>query len=193
MVIGYHLIFTAYGWWLPNDPRGSTSHEIRVEHIDSLGDHHYGRKRQQPLPQVLREFYAVAEAVLKHELLQFNDEDRNIIAEGFDETIRLRNYTCYACAIMPDHVHLLIRKHRDRAETMLESLHDSSRRRLRFRVRRSPVHPVWGGPGWKVFLNTQRDIERTIRYIENNPVKARMAPQVWGFVTNYDGWVPGLR
>jgi hypothetical protein len=25
MIAGYHLIWTAYGWWLPNDPRGSTS------------------------------------------------------------------------------------------------------------------------------------------------------------------------
>ena len=25
MVVGYHLIITAYGFWLPNDPRGSWS------------------------------------------------------------------------------------------------------------------------------------------------------------------------
>jgi hypothetical protein len=25
MVLGYHLIITAYGFWLPNDPRGSWS------------------------------------------------------------------------------------------------------------------------------------------------------------------------
>jgi hypothetical protein len=31
MVAGYHLIWTVYGYWLPNDPRGSTSREIRVE------------------------------------------------------------------------------------------------------------------------------------------------------------------
>ena len=31
--------------------------------------------------------------------------------------MRERNYTCYGCAIMPDHVHLLIRKHRDQAES----------------------------------------------------------------------------
>ena len=33
MVAGFHLIWTAYGWWLPNDPRGSSSYEIRVEKI----------------------------------------------------------------------------------------------------------------------------------------------------------------
>jgi hypothetical protein len=28
MIVGYHLIMTAYGFWLPNDPRGSWSHFV---------------------------------------------------------------------------------------------------------------------------------------------------------------------
>lgn len=193
MVIGYHLIFTAYGWWLPNDPRGSSSHEIRVEHVDALGAHHYGRKRVQPLPRELRAFYDNAQKVLKHERLPFEESDRQMIAEAFDDTIRQRGYTCYAAAIMPDHIHLLIRKHRDQAEVMLETLQEHSRLCLRERHVRGPEHPVWGGPGWKVFQFHREDVIRTIRYIENNPIKARMAPQRWGFVVPYEGWVSGLR
>lgn len=37
MVAGYHLIWTAYGFWLPNDARGSTSVEIRVEKLKGCG------------------------------------------------------------------------------------------------------------------------------------------------------------
>ncbi len=44
MVAGYHLIWTVYGYWLPNDPRGSTSTKIRVEPLRDLGEFHYGRK-----------------------------------------------------------------------------------------------------------------------------------------------------
>src|SRR5688500_5399138 len=88
MVIAHHLIFTAYGWWLPTDPRGSSSHEIRVERVSELGDHHYGRKSLQPSSREIREFYAAAEVVLKHELLTFSDADRIEIAEAFAETIR---------------------------------------------------------------------------------------------------------
>lgn len=29
MVLGYHLILTAYGFWLPNEPRGSWSDFVR--------------------------------------------------------------------------------------------------------------------------------------------------------------------
>jgi len=33
LVIGYHLIWTGYGWWLPNDPRGSGL--IRKHRLDA--------------------------------------------------------------------------------------------------------------------------------------------------------------
>src|SRR5215218_3738726 len=109
MVVGHHLIFTAYGWWLPNDPRGSESHEIRVERIAELGELHHGRRPVQPLPAVLRKFYERARETLKHELLTFDHSDLAILAESFGRVIREVRYTCYACALMPDHVHVLIR------------------------------------------------------------------------------------
>ncbi|MCP4379158.1 MAG: hypothetical protein GY794_23680 [bacterium] len=37
-VIAYHLIWTAYGWWLPNDPRRSTSHLMRRDIVTTLGE-----------------------------------------------------------------------------------------------------------------------------------------------------------
>lgn len=64
MVAGYHLIWTVYGYWLPNDPRGSTSREIRVEAIKDLGELHYGRKQIQPSSKQFREFQQQAQAVI---------------------------------------------------------------------------------------------------------------------------------
>src|SRR5688500_14963575 len=45
MVLAYHLVWVAYGWWLPNDPRGSMSSAIASDVIADLGDIHYGRKK----------------------------------------------------------------------------------------------------------------------------------------------------
>ncbi|HTU20003.1 MAG TPA: transposase [Gemmataceae bacterium] len=190
MVVGYHLIWTAYGWWLPNDPRGSSSHEIRVARIAELGELHHGRKAVQPRSPELRLFYDNARLALKHELLSFSAEAVALIAEAFAATIEERNYTCYACAIMQDHVHLLIRRHRDQAEVMLAHLQAGSRERLIQSGARAANHPVWGGPGWKRFLNTRADIERVIAYIRNNPIVARLPEQTWRFVKPYDGWLP---
>ncbi len=189
MVAAYHLIWTAYGHWLPNDPRGSTSREVHCAKIAPLGDLHYGRRRIQPAGQIIREFYEAARGVLKYQLRTFTPAEVSMIACGFAEVVKQQTYTCYACAIMPDHVHLVIRKHRDQAEQMIENFQDASRTALQNDFRGE--HPVWGGPGWKVFLNTRTDITCTIRYVEQNPVKIRKPVQGWPFVKSYDGWLPG--
>jgi REP element-mobilizing transposase RayT len=191
MIAGYHLIWTAYGWWLPNDPRGSTSHEVRCAAIAGLGELHYGRKKIQPAGRIVREFFDAARSVLKHELLEFTEEDIRAIGGAFADVIRARSYTCYGCAIMPDHVHVLIRKHRDLAETMIGHLQDASRTAVIQLGRRKQNHPVWGGPGWKVYLNSLDDMERTVRYVRNNPPKMGLPAQMWPFVEKYDGWLPG--
>jgi REP element-mobilizing transposase RayT len=191
MIAGFHLVWTAYGWWLPNDPRGSWSDEVRVEPLAALGEAHYGRKAVQPSRAELRRFYEAARDILKHPLLTFTDEDVALVAASFADVIATRKYTCYACAIMPDHVHLLIRKHRDHAETMSAALQDASRQAVILAGRRSGAHPVWGGKGWKGFLNTVEDMRRTVAYIANNPIKAGLRPQSWPFVKPYNGWLPG--
>jgi len=191
MVAGFHLIWTAYGWWLPNDPRGSSSHEIRVEPIADLGELHHGRKKQQPQGWEIKEFYKQAAETLKHPLLTLNDDEINLVGSAFEEVIGERHYTCYACAIMPDHVHVLIRKHRDRGETMIANLQETSRGKLIEADRRAPTHPVWGGPGWKRFLFQPDDFVRVADYIRKNPLKAGRPAQFWPYVKEYDGWMPG--
>ena len=111
-----------------------------------------------------------------------------MVADAFGRAIESERYTCYGCAVLTDHVHLCIRKHRDTAEAMIEKLQEASRRSVLKQAQRDAEHPVWGGPGWKVFLNTPQDIDRTVRYIRKNPVKAGRAPQLWHFVKPYDGW-----
>jgi REP element-mobilizing transposase RayT len=192
MVAGYHLIWTAYGWWLPNDPRGSSSCEIRVERIADLGELHRGRKAVQPPGWEIRRFYGGAGEALKHELLTFTDDQILLLASAFAAVIRECRYTCYECAIMPDHVHALIRRHRDSAEVMIENLQVRGNLVLVDMGYRPPTHPVWGGKGWKVFLNTRADMERVVKYIHNNPIKAGRPEQRWAFVTKYDGWLPSV-
>jgi REP element-mobilizing transposase RayT len=188
MVIAYHLIWTAYGSWLPNDPRGSTSKRTCHSAIAALGQLHYGRRALQPAGWEIHNFYKKAPSVLKHALLTISPDEFEIIAANFAQTVEIRKYTCYACAIMPDHVHMLIRKHRDTAEQMIAHLQDNSRDALRCHGSKPPGHPVWGGPGWNVFQDNPDDIRRTIPYIEKNPSKMKMPPQHWPFVQPYNGW-----
>ncbi len=66
---------------------------------------------------------------MKYELLEFSLSDIDKIADCFGGAMDCHCYTCYACAIMPDHVHVLIRKHKHMAEEMIANLQDSSRKR----------------------------------------------------------------
>ena len=188
LVIGYHLVWTAYGWWLPNDPRGSGSHTVHTDVLAELGEVHHGRKKVQPPGRDVRQFYEQAAALLKHPLLRFDETERTIIGSAFGEVVAQEKYTCYACVVMPDHVHLLIRKHKHAAEEMIDRLQHASRSRLAETRHRPTDHPTWGGPGWKVFLDHPNDIRRTSAYIEKNPLPLGLPKQRWPFVTEYDGW-----
>ena len=189
LVIAYHLIWTAYGWWLPNDPRGSGSRAIASDVVAELGELHYGRKRVQPAGRVVREFYERAARVLKHAVLSFDEDARRLVGDAFAEVIAAECYTCYACAVMPDHVHILIRKHKHRAEQMMENLKDASRAKLIAAGKRPADHPTWtAGGGWKVFLDHPTEVRRTITYIEKNPRRLGLPEPRWPFVRTYDNW-----
>jgi REP element-mobilizing transposase RayT len=194
MISAYHLIWTAYGWWLPNDPRGSNSRVVRDAGIADLGPLHRGRKRILPASSEIRGFYQIARERLKYPLLVFTPNEIATIAVAFAEVIHDRGYTCYGCAIMADHVHLVVRKHRDTAEEMISCFQELSRAAVSAKPQasRGIEHPVWGGPGWKVFLESRGHIERTVEYVQRNLVVARGPEQAWPFVTVYDGWLVGM-
>lgn len=188
MVIAYHLIWTGYGWWLPNDPRGSGSHTVRNDVLRDLGEVHLGRKRVQPPGREVRAFYEQAHPLLKYPPQRLAADQIAIVGEVLGDVVCRRAYTCYACAVMPDHVHILIRKHHDQSEMMLAALQDESRAVIAERLGLALDHPVGTRGGWKVFLDTPDDIERTIGYIECNPLEWRLPAQRWPFVIPYDGW-----
>lgn len=189
IVIAHHLIWTAYGTWLPNDPRGSGSHAVACDVLKELGELHYGRKPVQPAGWEIRAFYDQAHQRLRFPVLPFMNDEIGLIAEAFAEACEAQRYTVYACAVMRDHVHLVIRKHRDQAEDMIEMLRVLSRKRLEEKSSRFIGHPVWtGGGGWKVFLDHPDDVQRTIQYVNRNPLQARMKAQDWAFVKTYDRW-----
>jgi REP-associated tyrosine transposase len=188
IVIAYHLIWTAYGWWLPNDIRGSGSTAIRNDVLKQLGELHFGRKRSQPAGWQVRDFYQQAAELLKYPLLTFQADQVNAIASAFQGVIQQMKYTCYACAIMPDHIHLLIRKHKHLAEEMMANFQAAGRATIAGTGQWEQKHPVFTLGGWKVYLDHPEEVWRTIPYIEENPDKIGLARQQWGFVTPYNNW-----
>jgi REP element-mobilizing transposase RayT len=187
-VIAYHLIWTNYGTWLSNDPRGSGSREVYTPVLAELGEAHFGRKPVQPSRTNVRRFYQQAEPRLQFPVIRFDAKQRNETGHSFADTIRRHQYMCYACAILPDHAHLVVRKHKQDAETMIANLQSESRSRIIELGIADKDHPVWTKNGWRVFLNTPEQVWQRIRYVENNPLKERSLRQEWPFVAPYDNW-----
>jgi REP element-mobilizing transposase RayT len=187
-VIAYHLIWTAYGTWLTNDPRGSGSTSAYTSELAELGAVHHGRKEVQPRRTEVREFYKNADELLDFPVIRFAEPQRSTIGGSFGEIVLEFKYTCYACAILPDHVHLVIRKHRDNAEQMIGNFQGKSRASLLKYEHAPEEHPLWTKRGWKVFVNSPEEVRARIRYVEKNPLREGLAAQSWPFVVEYDKW-----
>lgn len=99
----------------------------------------------------------------------------------------------WACAVLPDHVHLVTgRPHIDIEQVVIQLKGDATRRLME-----EGIHPFGhirdnkGRPPkcfargeWKVFLDPP-DVPRAIRYAEDNPDKEGKPRQQWSFVTPY--------
>ncbi len=188
IIIAHHLIFTNYGHWLPNDPRGSGSVEIRKNDLETLGAIHYGRKRIQPPRQELKQFYRQAEPLLQHKLFWFDNAKRQALGSAVEQAARELRYTLYAFASCGNHSHALVRRHRDDAVTIWSSIADYTRRALQAFDDLGAEHPIWSARPYAVFCYTPDDIRSRIKYINDNPPREGLPPQTWPFVKPYDGW-----
>lgn len=203
MVLGYHLIITTYGFWLPNDPRGSWSDFVGSWDLLKFGpatkvatrrslarDAHDHRRRIE------------AKMALKYPPVEFSGIQARSVARGFAGFVSANGLTAWACSILPEHVHMVIARHTYTAEQMANLLKGAATRRLIA----DELHPLatyarpgkrtpkmWARGQWKVFLDDVVGIERGIRYVEDNPVKEGKRRQRWSFVTAFDPRFPSGR
>ncbi len=177
MIIAYHAIFTTYGTWLPNDPRGSFSKEIYNEEIKALGTIRYGRQYPQPARGELRYFWTAVAPKLSRRPFFLDDNARSSVGKSFGTVVKRLNLRVRACAIMNDHIHILIMRTKHRIEYLVGQFKGAATRALRFR------ETPWTRGSWKVFINDQEALYAAASYIEQNPIRARWRPQRWDFVT----------
>ena len=189
-IIAHHLIWTLYGHWLPNDLRGSGSEAVRDPKLESLGEIYHGRRpaREQPTRRELREFHKKAEPLLNYPRFWIDEAKRQAIGRAFAEVIAKQGYTVWACAILSNHAHMVIRRHRDDALVMWHAVADGVRPSLQGFEDVGPNHPVWSARPYKAFLRTPDEVRGRIAYVEQNPGKEGLPQQQYGFVQSYNNW-----
>lgn len=195
MILAAHVIISAYGFWLPNEPRGSWSDFVRAWELFRFGpatkvDTHRSVARRPYDRKLKREM----QAAMRYPPVVFNGRQALAIAKGFAEEMRHSGCHIYACAVLPDHSHLVLGRHSYDFDKLINRLKGSATRSL---AAHGP-HPMaphvapgetlpspWGRKWWKVYLDSPEDVIRAIRYTEDNPEKERKPRQHWSFVEPY--------
>jgi len=187
-LIAHHLILTGYGHWLSNDPRGSMSMATYCPELAQMARSHFGRRETQPPREELRAFYREAQKRLAYPVLWWEEPHRRTLVAACGSVVRKANLTCYACAVLRNHAHLLIRRHRLRGEEMLSLLKEAGRAGLRGEGLAGSGHPVFSADRACFFKFTTDAVHACVEYIENNNVKHRLAPIPCEFVVPYDNF-----
>ena len=196
MVIGYHIIFGAYGFWLPNDPRGSWS-----DYVGSWDLFRYGPATKTTETRSLAydkhdaRLRLAAKESLKYPAVQFSGIQARAIGKGFGSYAAKSGLVVRACAILPDHVHLVIDRFRLSAEQMVIQLKGDATEQLvaeglhpfgHIRLPNGRPPKCWSRGQWAPFLETEADVWAAIEYVEGNPLKEGKPAQHWSFVTPLD-------
>jgi len=195
MILAAHVVFSAYGFWLPNTKNGSWSEFVRSWELLRFGAATKTDARRsvakKPFDWEARD---AARRALMYPPVMFNGMQALAIANGFLAAVRRMQCVLYACAIMPDHVHLVIGRHHYPIQQVANLLKGAATNSLRKNgldpfsgVPKGRVLPSpWAHGLWKVWLDSHEDVRRTIEYVENNPVKEGLKRQRWELmVTEY--------
>jgi len=184
MVLAYHVIFGAYGFWLPNDPRGSWS--------DFVGAWELVRFGKATKVSTTRSVAAVAhderlrleaKSALKYPPVVFSGEQALAVGRGFTWAVRESGYAVHACTILPEHVHVVLGRNERSVGRIVGHFKGRATRRLAADgLWPDADRPVWAKKTWKVFLDSPEDVYRAIAYVEANPGKEGKPRQRWSFV-----------
>jgi REP element-mobilizing transposase RayT len=191
MVIACHAILSAYGHWLPNDPRGSWSNFVRAWNIFRHGPATPISERRS-LADVEHDQAARlrAKESLKYPPVLFNGLQARAIARGFADAVRRTDAVVRACSILSDHVHMVILRHRYPFQRLLPQLKAGATRQLTaeginpmapYRTRSGEIPSPWAQRFWVIYIDNPEHFHAAMEYVRGNPVKEGLKPQDWKF------------
>jgi REP element-mobilizing transposase RayT len=197
VVLGFHLICTTYGFWLPNEERGSGSDFVRAPHLEKFGPANpVSHARSVAYHPYDREIKRLARESLMYPHVEFDGHQALAVARGFKHELETHGGAMHACAVLPDHFHAVIAPHRYDIRRFAGRLKGAATKQLRaeglhpLHAHASPdgsIPSPWARLPWVVYLFTEGDVRRAIKYVNDNPTRARLPRQQWSFVTPYVG------
>jgi hypothetical protein len=192
-VIAYHVILTCYGFWLPNDPRGSNSQRVWANALKPFGPATFTTSRRsvarRPHDFELRRR---AKEALKYTPVVLDGIQARAVARGFATCLAKANIDCYACVVLPEHAHLVV----SRGELLCEEIMVDLKSAAVHQLNVDQIHPfapdargkrpkTFAEGGRKVYCFNEWDVRRCINYVERNPEFDGLPRQHWSWVKPY--------
>src|SRR5258708_7147215 len=172
MVLASHVIFGAYGFWLPNDPRGSWSEFVGAWELFRFGPATKVDTRASvahtPHNAELR---LATKQALKRPPVQLTGLQARAVGRGFGQSAQQGQVMVWACSILPEHVHLVLARHKFRVEQLVNQFKGAATRSLLAenlhpfaadRTADDRVPKCWQVGLWKVYLDSEAAIARAI-------------------------------
>lgn len=136
-----------------------------------------------------------AKRALKFPPVLFTGQQAALVAKGFATAATESRYRIHALAIMPDHTHLVMSRHRKHYKTIAGHLKSKATWQLQnagehplaaHRAANGRIPTPWGRNEWCPFISERKHMRATIRYVERNPSRAGLKPQRWKLVVPWE-------
>ena len=178
--LALRLVWGCYGFWLPNDTRGSWSRYVGSRAIYDAGGqattvdgtHSYAKDRHD------RERRLATKAALIDPPVRLTGEQARAAAIGVLAAVADAHLPVYALCVMPDHVHVVVQETGKDAKALIGRSKSFATKRLNAmglspRGEKTP----WVRGGWFISIKNREQLLCAIRYVENNPLAAGLRRQ----------------
>lgn len=128
---------------------------------------------------------------LQRTAVEFTGLQARAVGRGFAQYVERSRLEVWACAILPDHVHLVVGPSRRAVRQLVIQLKGDATEKLlkesihpfeHLKAKSIRVPKCFARGEWKVYLDPE-DVPRAIRYVELNPEKEGLRRQHWSFVS----------
>jgi REP element-mobilizing transposase RayT len=182
----YWLItWTAYGNWLPGDPRGFVGNVCELG--GTQANHNVpGTPYDADLPALTK----YVREHMKGPPVTLDEFDADALIGQYQETASIRKWMLCAASVMYNHTHVVIGVESDPdPESLLETLKSWATRRLKRHRVLPPNGTFWTEKGSKRKLPDQQALCDGVIYVvrkQPNPLAIWFAPEFQEIIDNYD-------
>jgi len=169
--IGYHVVISGYGLWLPGDSRGHWSTQWD-EQLGLIQPH----KLHEGDPVRLR----MSAERMKHSPVHLSLQMITVVIAALERCVERSDWNVVAASVEATHTHLLLTYTPCDIDNTVKWLKDQTTKALH---RQTPhTGPVWCEGSWRSYVFANDVWQNTQRYVERHNERRGIGPRPYPFI-----------